>query len=187
MDGGCKSFALDEVAERVDVDFGLCDSDFHAPNGVVLSPDEKVLYVSDVWNGSWQSNGETNRGDAKAHKRLVYAYEVKHVHDAATSKHDLSFGNRTVFIDFAEEPDGVGYPDGLKCDISGNLYVGCGDGVRVFQPDGAYLGKIDIPGGCANLCFGGEDGRTLIALCETRVVQIPMAIRGDARLLNFHS
>ncbi|MBV8775906.1 MAG: SMP-30/gluconolactonase/LRE family protein, partial [Alphaproteobacteria bacterium] len=29
------------------------------------------------------------------------------------------------------------------------------NGVAVFAPDGALIGRIDLPERCANLCFGG--------------------------------
>lgn len=47
-----------------------------------------------------------------------------------------------------------GFPDGVKCDMEGNVYSGCGDGVHVWSPGGILLGKILVPGGVANFCFG---------------------------------
>jgi gluconolactonase len=29
-----------------------------------------------------------------------------------------------------------GAPDGIKCDMRGNVYSGCGDGVNVWSPGG---------------------------------------------------
>lgn len=48
----------------------------------------------------------------------------------------------------------TGIPDGIKCDINGNVYSGCGDGVNVWAPSGRLLGKILVDGGVANFCFG---------------------------------
>src|SRR5205085_954131 len=64
--------------------------------------------------------------------------------------------NRRVLIDA-----GPGTPDGMRCDIDGNLWCGWGmgspdlDGVMVFAPDGAPIGRIALPERCANVCFGG--------------------------------
>ena len=64
--------------------------------------------------------------------------------------------NKRVFIDA-----GPGTPDGMRCDIDGNLWCGWGmgdpelDGVVVFAPDGVMIGRIALPERCANLCFGG--------------------------------
>ena len=56
--------------------------------------------------------------------------------------------------------------------------VGCGDGARVYAPDGTYLGRFAVDGGVSNLCFGGEDGRTLLLLSETRAYAVRMRVRG---------
>lgn len=45
-------------------------------------------------------------------------------------------------------------PDGIKCDVQGNVYCGCGDGVHVWSSGGVLLGKILVEGGVANFCFG---------------------------------
>lgn len=58
-------------------------------------------------------------------------------------------------------------PDGIKCDLKGNVYSGCGDGVNVWSPGGSLIGKIIIPGGAANFCFG-KDGEMFI-LNENKV------------------
>jgi gluconolactonase len=45
--------------------------------------------------------------------------------------------------------------------VDGNLWCGWGmgnellDGVHVFAPDGARIGRIALPERCANVCFGG--------------------------------
>lgn len=46
-----------------------------------------------------------------------------------------------------------GIPDGIKCDLQGNVYSGCSDGVNVWSPGGKLIGKMMIPGGVANFCF----------------------------------
>jgi gluconolactonase len=62
-----------------------------------------------------------------------------------------------------------GIPDGIKCDIFGNVYSGCGDGISIWSAGGVLLGKILVGGGIANFCFGREG--TLYLLNETRVWQ----------------
>lgn len=60
-----------------------------------------------------------------------------------------------------------GVPDGIKCDMTGHVYSGCGDGVNVWNAGGTLIGKIIVPGGVANFCFGrsGE----MFLLNETRI------------------
>jgi gluconolactonase len=49
-----------------------------------------------------------------------------------------------------------GIPDGIKCDMEGNVYSGCGDGINVWCPGGVLLGVIKVEVGAANFCFGRE-------------------------------
>jgi gluconolactonase len=107
--------------------------DVLAPNGLCFSPDEKLLYVV-------ESRGVPNR--------KILAYDVVSRGQALI--------NKRVFIDA-----GAGTPDGMRCDIDGNLWCGWGmgtaelDGVFIFAPDGEQIGRIALPERCANLCFGG--------------------------------
>lgn len=47
----------------------------------------------------------------------------------------------------------VGIPDGIHCDIEGNVYAGCGDSVHVWNNDGVLLGEILMDGGANNFAF----------------------------------
>ena len=103
------------------------------PNGLCFSPDEKLFYLI-------ESRGVPNR------KILVYD----------VNPDGKSIANKRVFIDA-----GPGTPDGMRCDVDGNLWCGWGmgdpelDGVMVFNPAGKPIGRIALPERCANVCFGG--------------------------------
>ena len=56
-----------------------------------------------------------------------------------------------------------GGPDGIRCDAKGRVFSSAGDGVHIFDADGALIGKILVPETPANLCFGGKDGKTLLS------------------------
>jgi gluconolactonase len=75
----------------------------------------------------------------------IYAFDVM------TSSGAPFLANRRLFSMAAE-----GFPDGIKCDLEGNVYSGCGDGVEVWNPAGTLIGRIVVPGGIANFCFGRE-------------------------------
>lgn len=102
------------------------------PNGLCFSPDESKLYVV-------ASSSSPNQ---------ILVFNV-----AKGGK----LSKRRQFVDA-----GDGTPDGIRCDVDGNLWCGWGmgsddlDGVRVFAPDGVPIGHIGLPERCANLCFGGR-------------------------------
>ena len=53
------------------------------------------------------------------------------------------------------------YPDGLKTDDRGNLFVATAEGVHIYSPEADLLAKILTPKPTSNIAFGGPDGNTL--------------------------
>lgn len=113
-------------------------NDIERPNGIQLSPDEKVLYVANTL------------GDH------VLAYDV-----AA----DGSLGPRRNFarLEGVRKTDtGVtSGADGLAVDSQGRVYVASTAGIQVFSSQGAPLGVIPLPKAPQNLAFAGPDKKTL--------------------------
>lgn len=115
-------------------------------NGIDLSPDEKFLYVSESFNRGgtpyiqriWKYSTDTKKGTIK---------------------------NKLLFADFGDLDGSVTSDiDGMKTDITGNLFVARHGGkhVAILSPTGRIIGKIhtSFPNP-TNLEFGGADGRTL--------------------------
>ena len=123
------------------------------PNGLGLSPDEKILYVAN-------SDAAPNRYWKK------YA-----VND------DLTLGEGEMFFD-ASDMEAPGAPDGMAVDVNGNVFATGPAGVLVFSPDGRHLGTIapaELP---ANTAFGG-DGSTLYMTARTGLYRVATSTRGD--------
>lgn len=122
------------------------------PNGVILSPDEKTLYVVPT-------------GQAE-----MMAYPV-------TAPGQLGEGK--VFCTL-KQPDGVQNTggDGLSVDTKGNLYITSRLGVQVFDPAGKLLGVIELPQQPANVTFGGPEGKTLYATARTSLYAVPLETKG---------
>jgi len=102
-------------------------------NGLCFSPDHSKMYITDT--GSVQGPVPDRRKPA-----TIYEFDVV---DEGTR-----LANRRLF---AYCDDGI--PDGIKCDVDGNVYSGCGDGVHVWAPDGLLLGKIYVGSQVANFNF----------------------------------
>ena len=101
------------------------------------SADDSTLYITDTDLIHGSDNTDYRRS------ATVYAYSVRWEHDAP------HLTNRRVFA-YAD----TGAPDGVKCDVFGNVYAACGDGLNVWSPGGTLIGKIQIEGGCCGFCFG---------------------------------
>ena len=61
-----------------------------------------------------------------------------------------------------------GFPDGLKVDAAGRVYVSTGTGVEVFSADGDLLGLLDVPG-AVNFAFGGPQGDVVFVTTDTAI------------------
>ena len=74
-------------------------------------------------------------------------------------------------------PD-FGVPWGIECDTAGNLYAGCGDGINTWNSRGVLLGKILIPDGVANFCFGRPGELFLLNESKFWILKLSTQIRG---------
>src|SRR3954449_3412788 len=124
---------LPQNVYRIDGQTGAATvvAEVRGPNGLAFSPDESKLYLV-------ESRATPNR--------LILVYDVVG---------GTKLANGRVFIDA-----GPGTPDGFRLDVDGNLWCGWGmgsdelDGVVVYNPAGALIGRIKLPERCANVCFG---------------------------------
>lgn len=112
---------------------------FGRPNGICFSPDEQTIYITDTD----AIHGDGTKDGTRA--ATIYGFSV--FSDPATGSPFLI--NRRVFA-YADN----GFPDGIKCDVHGNVYAGCGDGINIWNRGGTLIGKVLIEGGVANFCFG---------------------------------
>lgn len=116
------------------------------PNGVILSVDEKTLYVI-----------PTGQAD-------MMSYPIE-----APGK--LGKGKVFCTLKQAEGKKNTG-GDGLTIDSKGNLYITSGLGLQVFDPSGKLLGIISLPEQPANVAFGGADFRTLYVTARTSLYTV---------------
>jgi gluconolactonase len=126
------------------------------PNGVVLSPDMKTLYVAD--------------SNPKGYQHLL-AYPLRP---------DGSVGPKRLLHDFGRMR-GI---DGMCVDEAGNIYGAAGSGttggVYVFSPEGRRLAFLQLPETPTNCGFAGPDRKQLYVTAGKSLYRIGLARRGFA-------
>ncbi|MCM3901260.1 MAG: SMP-30/gluconolactonase/LRE family protein [Pyrinomonadaceae bacterium] len=148
----------------------LAPPEIQVPNGLVISPDDKILYLV-----------EANPGEKGA--RMIRAYDLG-VDGTAT--------NMRIFHNFYPGRSG----DGMSIDVKGNLYVAAGlhrrrgtsetldtkPGIHVFAPSGELLKFIPIPEELVTNCaFGGADLKTLYVTAGKTLFKVRTEIEGTRR------
>jgi len=125
------------------------------PNGILLSKDEKTLYVNNT-------NGEH-----------LLAFDVQA---------DGSVRNRRDFATYAgvtKTDTGVNSgADGLALDNDGRVYAATSTGVQVFSPQGQHLGTIPLSRAPQNLAFAGPDKKTLYVVGRGAAFKIQLLAPG---------
>ncbi len=129
------------------------------PNGIAFSPDEKILYLID--SGAIEAPGTYYTKEP----HVIYAFDV--------SEDGKKISNKRKFAEISP-----GFPDGMRLDVMGNVYVCALDGVHVLNPKGELLAKIKLPKQTANLTFGGFENNVLFICSSDSVWAIKLNTKG---------
>jgi gluconolactonase len=122
------------------------------PNGVVLSPDQKTLYL------------------ALEGAKKIMAYDV------ATP------GTLTNARTLASNVGTTNGPDGLTIDPAGNLYAAGQNNVIAWDPQGAQLFTLSYPEDPTNLEFGGAAGNILYVTAGKSLYSVQLNVPEPATL-----
>ena len=142
--------------------------DINKPNGLILSPDAKTLYVAE------SDNGWTEIESATAEKRPPrFTLNAYPIHPNG------SLGQKTVIIDFGGEM-GI---DGMTTDVDGHIYAANRNptrhGIAVYTPDGQEAAFIPLEVLPTNCTFGtGTESTTLYITAGTGLYRIALNIAG---------
>ena len=127
-------------------------ADLPKPNGILLSPDEKTLYV-------------VCSGQAEV---MAYAVEKPGVLDKGRNFFSL------------KQPEGKRNTggDGLTVDTEGNLYITSRLGIQVVSPKGELVRVLEFPEKPSNCAFGGKDRKTLYVTARTSLYTVRLDATG---------
>jgi len=124
--------------------------DLLRPSGLALSPDDKILYVSDGARSEVRAYPRQPDGSLGAPRRLAVILPWKR---------------------------GVqGRPNGLTVDTQGRLYLAGPGGIWVLDANGGRLGVIATPETPAACTFGDADGHTLYIAAETSLYKVRLKV-----------
>ncbi|WP_055563357.1 SMP-30/gluconolactonase/LRE family protein [Streptomyces atriruber] len=141
---------------RIDPSTGevrLVADGFGAPNGLVFSPDERQLYVSDTRGG------------------CIRVFDVRE---------DGTLSDGKVF---AEAKDGVSRFDNIRFDDGGRLWAAAIEGgVHCYDPDGTLIGRLRVPEPVSNIAFGGPKNNRLFITATSSLYSLVMAVTGLPRV-----
>jgi gluconolactonase len=130
----------------------LMIDDIVYPNGLCFSPDEKLLYVN------------------CSRERLIRVYDVK----PGASSH---LGKGRLFYQYGGPERGV--PDGMKCDIAGNVWCTGPGGIFVHDPSGKVLARVRTTGHHpTNFSWGDDDWKSMYITNIGSVVRTRFNIAG---------
>ncbi len=149
------------------IDLVVTEAQVPDPNGLCFSPDFKKLYVASTGKGPGDT-GPGGKGDI-------------HVFDVGT---DNKLSNQKLFSDCMLDGVKCG-PDGLRCDVEGNLWASSNagrsvgySGVLCFNPAGKLIGRIRLPEVCGNICFGGPKRNRLFMAASQSLYAVYLGTQG---------
>lgn len=128
--------------------------EFNYPNGIVFSPDESYLYVSDSGTGN------------------IMKFEVDD---------DGSAHSPEMFANIGEMGSGMGAADGMATDMAGNLYTTGPQGLIIFDDEGNQLHLVEFDEQITNVGWGGEDLNQLFITGGDHVYRYTMDATGSKK------
>jgi sugar lactone lactonase YvrE len=135
------------------------DTGISKPNGIALSPDQSILYVSDY--------GGIN----------VWAFKVA---DDGT----LSDKKPLMTMKAPEKNPNVAAGDGMTTDSDGRAYVTTALGVQIFEKDGKLLGTLPKPtpnAALVSIGFAGKDMDILFIACGDKIYKRKANAKGASQ------
>ena len=131
------------------------DTGIEFPSGLCLSPDQSLLYVTDLVG------------------QLVYSFQIQ-------TDGTLAYKQPYFHLHMNDNPRGSG-ADGLCVDRDGRVYVATPMGIQFCDQAGrvnGIIGKPEPDGWASDVCFGGKNFDELYLTAGKKVWKRKLAVRG---------
>ena len=131
----------------------IVDQGIRFANGIALTPDQTQLYITE------------------SATQWIWIYTIEQ---------DGSLSNKQAY-GWLHMPGNEtnAWPDGLKCDTSGRVYVASRMGIQVLDQVGRVNLILPVPSGQAsNCCFGGRNFDILYVSCGDKMYRRALKTRG---------
>jgi gluconolactonase len=149
-------------------------NEFAMPNGILLSPDGKTLYINNCYDDeTWYP--------VKSEKdNFIWAYDVN---ADGTISNGRKFAKLFLTENVLDRKGRSSSADGMAIDKRSNIYVATYYGVQIFNNKGEFVGMINLPSFPVSLCFGDNDMKTLYIVSYSKVYKIRTNMEGFVNYL----
>lgn len=131
----------------------VVDEGLRFPNGLALSGDQTQLFVT----------------ESASH--WLWVYQI-------LPDGHLAGKQRFGWLHAADDSE-FAWPDGVRCDTSGRIYVATRLGIQILDQLGRVNAILPLPSaGASNLCFGGRNFDVLYVTCVDKVYRRKLHTRG---------
>ncbi len=137
--------------------------EFAMPNGVILSPDEKTLYIGNTYDHESWWNVRSDK------ENFVWAYDVNEDGTLGEGRAFAELKLTGIILDREARTSGA---DGMAVDTDGNLYIATYAGLQIFNSEGEFVGMVNMPTVPVSVTFGGEDFDTLYITSYDKIYSI---------------
>jgi gluconolactonase len=175
------------------------DAKLNGPNDIWVAPDGSAFFTDPFYKRPWWDRDSTQQDgqcvyylppvkadptrvidDLKQPNGIIGTPDGKKLYvadigDNKTYSYDIGpegdLSNKKVFCEKGS--------DGMTIDEDGNLYLTHRGGVFVFNSEGQQIKLIEVDEPwTANVCFGGEDMKTLFITAQTGFYSVRMNVKG---------
>lgn len=138
-------------------------NDFAMPNGILLSPDGKTVFINNCYDDDPGYPVTSTRDN------YIWAFDVN---EDGTLSNGRKFAKLYLPEFMLDKQGKSSSADGMAIDKQGNIFAGTYVGVQIFNAKGEFVGIINTPTFPVSVCFGDDDMKTLYIASYSYIYKI---------------